>query len=162
VCQMLGEHLGLRVIISGHIFRQMAKEAGMSLPDFGWACEMDPAVDQRLDQRIIDIARTTDNVLIEGRLAGYMLSQHGIPAFKVYLDADPEVRAARVAEREGGSAEQRGREIGVREECEARRYRAYYDIDIEDKRIYDLVVDTTNRSPEQVVDAILNAVKARK
>ena len=35
VCRMLGDRLGIDVVISGHIFRQMAKEHGMSLQEFG-------------------------------------------------------------------------------------------------------------------------------
>jgi predicted cytidylate kinase len=156
-CRLVAERLHLEVVISGDIFRQLAKESLMSLSDFGSMCECDPDVDRRLDQRMVEIARSRDDVLLEGRLTAYMLTRHGIPAFRVYMGADLDVRSARVAEREGGSPTQRKREIVEREECEARRYLTYYDIDINDRNIYDLVIDTTNKTPEQVADIICNA-----
>jgi predicted cytidylate kinase len=160
VCQLLAKRLGLEVVISGRIFRQLASESGLSLTDFGRACELDPSVDKKLDHRIVEIAKTRDDIVIEGRLAGFMLQRHGIPAFKVFMDAELEVRAERVVVREGGTVSQKKKEIAEREECEARRYRSYYDIDIEDKSIYDLVVDTTRLMPEQVIDIIASTIDA--
>jgi len=159
-CRLVAERLRLKVVISGDIYRQLARESSMSLAEFGSLCESDPDVDRQLDQRMIDIARSNDDLLLEGRLAAYMLTRNRIPAFRVYMVADLDVRAARVAEREGGTMEQRKREIVEREECEARRYLAYYDIDIRDKSIYDLVIDTTDKTPEQVADIICSAAVA--
>ncbi|MBI0583636.1 MAG: AAA family ATPase [Methanomassiliicoccus sp.] len=158
VCKLVAERLHLEVIISGNIFRQLAKEASMSLSDFGTACEMDPEVDRKLDARMVEIASSRDDVLLEGRLTAHMLTRHGIPAFRVYMDADLDVRAARVAEREGGIKARRKREIVEREECERHRYLAYYGIDVLDRNIYDLIIDTTYLTPKQVADRICEAV----
>jgi cytidylate kinase len=87
-----------------------------------------------------------------------MLTRHQIPAFRVLMDADLDVRAARIVEREGGTVDQRRSEIVEREECERRRYLAYYGIDILDRDIYDLIIDTTHLSPTQVADRIIEAV----
>jgi predicted cytidylate kinase len=157
VCRLVAERLHLEIVISGDIFRQLAREAAMSLAEFGSACELDPEVDRRLDHRMVEIARSKDDILLEGRLTAYMLSRHGIPALKVYMGADLDVRAARVAEREGGTPAQRKREIVERERCEARRYLAYYEIDIDDRNIYDLVIDTSNKTAEQVAELICDA-----
>ncbi|MDW5563340.1 MAG: AAA family ATPase [Methanomassiliicoccus sp.] len=159
-CRLVAERLHLRVVISGDIFRQLAKESSMSLATFGSMCESDPDVDRRLDERMVEIARSGDDLLLEGRLTAHMLTMHGIPAFRVYMGADLEVRAARVVEREGGTQAQRKQEIVEREKCEARRYRAYYDIDINDRNIYDLVIDTTDKTPEQVSELICDAAVA--
>lgn len=156
-CRLVAKRLHLEVVISGDIFRQLAKEASLSLADFGSMCESDPDVDRQLDQRMVEIARSRDDLLLEGRLTGHMLTRNGIPAFRVFMGADLDVRAARVAEREGGTAAQRKQEIMKREKCEARRYLAYYDIDIRDRSVYDLVIDTTNKTPEQVADIICDA-----
>jgi predicted cytidylate kinase len=160
VCRLVAQRLRLETVISGDIFRQLAKESAMSLADFGSMCEFDPEVDRQLDKRMVEIARDKDDLLLEGRLTAHMLTRHGIPAFRVFMGADLDVRAARVAQREGGTPEQRKREIIEREECEARRYLAYYDIDIRDRSIYDLVIDTTCMTPEQVADLICEAAVA--
>ena len=157
VCRLVADRLHLEVVVSGKIFRQMAQESSMSLADFGRLCEVDPETDKRLDARVVEIAQTKDNILVEGRLAAHMLTRHHIPAFRVFMDADLDVRAARVVEREGGTIEQRKQEIVVREDCEAKRYLAYYGIDVRDRKVYDLIIDTTYLSPERVADRICAA-----
>lgn len=161
VCKIVAEKLGLEVVVSGNIFRQMAKESSMTLADFGKMCEADPLADRKLDQRMVDIARERDNIVLEGRLTAYMLTRNGIPALRVLMDADLDVRAARVAEREGGAAQQRKAEIVTREECEAKRYLAFYGIDIHDRKVYDLVIDTTYLTPGQVAERIIAAAEDR-
>lgn len=161
VCKLLGERLHLEVVISGNIFRQMAKESNMSLADFGSMCEGDPEVDKKLDERMVQIAREKDDIILEGRLTAHMLARNHIPAFKVLLDADLDVRAARVAEREGGTREQRKQEIVVREECEAKRYQAFYGIDIRDRKVYDLIIDTTYQTPQQIAERICAGAEGR-
>lgn len=160
VCRMLGERLHLEVVISGNIFRQMAKDRGMSLGDFGRMCEEDPEADRLLDDRMVEIARGSEGVILEGRLTAHMLTRNGIPALRVLLDADVDVRAARVAEREGGDPARRKQEILAREACEAKRYLSFYNIDIGDRAIYDLVIDTTRLSPEEVASGIVEAAEA--
>jgi|LFRM01.1.fsa_nt_gb predicted cytidylate kinase len=159
VCRILGERLGLDVVVSGHIFRQMAKERDMTLPEFGHMCEIDPQVDIELDRRMVEIASRSENLCLEGRLAAHMLTRHGIAALRVLMTADIVERSRRVAEREGGSPEQRRAEIEEREACEAKRYLTYYDIDIRDRSIYDLIIDTTDISAEEVAEIIIREAK---
>ncbi len=161
VCKLVADRLHLEVVVSGNIFRQMAKESSKSLADFGKMCEMDPETDKKLDQRMVEIARSKDDLDLEGRLTAHMLTRNGIPALRVLMDADLDVRAARVAEREGGTPEQRKHEIVIREDCEAKRYRTFYDIDIRDRKVYDLIIDTTYLTPEQVAESIINAAEGK-
>ncbi len=159
VCNLLSKRLGMRCVISGQLFREMAKEQGLSLAEFGSLCEVDPKNDRALDDRIVEIARKNKDVILEGRLAAHMLHRHGLAALKVYLDADPKARAGRVAERERIPEERAEEEVVVREACEERRYHTYYDIDINDKTVYDLVIDTTRLTPDQVVERIAEALR---
>ena len=46
-----------------------------------------------------------------------------------------------------------------REKSEAKRYREYYGIDIDDESIYDLVIDTSDKSPDEIVNIILSSLK---
>ena len=107
---------------------------------------------------MVDIAKSADNIILEGRLTAYMLSSNNISAFKIYLYASKEVRAARVVNREGGSIEQREAEIVEREACEALRYKNYYNIDITDTSVYDLVIDSSMLNPEEIVEMIVSKV----
>ena len=51
------------------------------------------------------------------------------------------------------------KEMLEREECEAIRYSQWYGIDINDKSVYDLIVDTSDVPPEKVVDIILKKLE---
>ena len=64
VCRILGERLGLDVVVSGHIFRQMAKERDMTLRNSNM-CEIDPQVDIELDRRMVEIASRSENLCLE-------------------------------------------------------------------------------------------------
>jgi cytidylate kinase len=40
------------------------------------------------------------------------------------------------------------------------RYRTYYGIDLDDRTVYDLVVDSTTAAPEEIAKSILTAATA--
>ncbi|HNU35243.1 MAG TPA: AAA family ATPase [Methanomassiliicoccales archaeon] len=159
VCRMLGDILGYRTVISGHVFREMAKEFGMSLEEFGDLAETDPKYDKLIDERLLDVARNEENVILEGRLAGQMLRRNSISAFCIFLDAPLEVRVERVSGREGVDMKAAMEEMRAREASEVLRYRKFYGIDVTDRSIYDMVIDTGPLTPEQVVESIVSRVR---
>jgi predicted cytidylate kinase len=159
VCRMLGDILGYRTVISGHVFREMAKEFSMSLEEFGDLAEQDPKYDKLIDERLLEVARNEENVILEGRLAGQMLRRNSIPAFCIFLDAPLEVRVERVSGREGVDMMAAMDEMRAREASEVLRYRKFYGIDVTDRSIYDMVIDTGGLTPEQVVDSIVSRVR---
>jgi len=161
VCRLLAERLHCECLISGTVFREMAKKQGLSLSDFGRLAEQDPKYDHMVDEGMIARAMSTRDIVVEGRLTGHLLSKHDPLAFKVFLDAEPRIRTQRVGEREPGNLDKITREMLEREECEALRYKRHYGIDLKDMSIYDLVVDTTHRTPEQVADLIIETMGAR-
>jgi predicted cytidylate kinase len=118
--------------------------------------------DRLLDERMVEIARDNPNVILEGRLVAHMLEKNGIPALKFFLTADLEIRAKRVVEREGSPLDVALKEMKEREDSEAVRYRSYYGIDIKGVDVYDVVVDTGDKSPEQIVDLMVEKVKEWK
>lgn len=155
VCERLSELLSIECVISGNLFREMARNHDLTLEEFGELAGRDPQYDMMLDQRMLEIAWENENIILEGRLAAHMLTRNGIPAFRVLLDAEMEERTRRVAEREGITLEEAKMAIRTREECEAKRYREYYNIDIHDLSVYDLILDTSHVSAEEVADIIL-------
>lgn len=158
ICKLLAERLGYEYIISGSVFRDMAQKLGMGLAEFGRLAEEDPQYDKLIDDSMLAMAAEKENIILEGRLAGYNLARQDISAFKVYLDADPWVRARRITERETVDRDLVMTEMLEREECEAVRYKQYYGIDVRDKSVYNLIVDTTDITPEEVVDIIMKGL----
>ncbi len=156
-CSKLSEILGLKAVVFGKIFRELAAEKNLSLVELGAIAAQDPSIDKMIDSRILDIARENEDIILESRLSAYMCSRNNIPAFKVYIDASPEVRISRIGVREGETFEDAYAKTVERQKSEAKRYKMYYDIDIEDRSVYDLIINTDDLDPDQVVAKILEA-----
>ena len=154
----LAEELGYEHVSGGDIFRSLADERGCSLVEFNRLAEEDDQVDRDLDRRLRDIARDRDDVVLESRLSGWMAGEHA--DIKVWLDAPLDVRIDRIADREDTDLETARAETVERADSEARRYREYYGIDIEDRSIYDLVLNTARWDPDGELEIVLAAVEA--
>jgi predicted cytidylate kinase len=154
-CSKLSERLGLEAVVFGKIFRQLAAEKNLSLGELGDLAEKDPSIDSMIDSRILEIARQNEDIILESRLSAHMCVRNNIPAFKVYIDASPEVRMSRIGLREGETVEEACAKTLERQKSEAKRYKMYYDIDIDDRSVYDLVINTDNLDPDQVVEMII-------
>jgi len=153
VAKLLHKRLGLRYVYAGEIFRSLARQHGMTLEQFGTLCEEHPEVDRELDDYQVTLLKQGD-LLLEGRISGWLAVRNHVPAVKVLLTAEPKTRVSRIVKRESGDLSERRREIEERERCEAARYRKFYGIDVNDTSIYDVVVDTSKLTPEQIVDRI--------
>jgi CMP/dCMP kinase len=158
VAARVAAELGIERLDGGAVFRGLAAERGLSLADFGRTAQEEPGVDVELDARLAARARAGDLVL-ESRLAGWIATNEGLVALRVWLACDPSERARRVAEREGLGIDAARAANHVREASEADRYRTYYGIDLGDLSIYDLILDSTTTSPDELVATILRRLR---
>jgi len=155
LCRLLSARLNLPHVYAGQFFRQMAKEHGMDLVAFGKYAEEHRDVDTELDRRMIDVARERGCIL-EGRMAAWHLDQAGAGGLKVLLEAPEDVRASRVANREGiQDVHAVLQENRHREASEAKRYREYYGYDPNDPRHYDLVITSSDKTPAEIADLVM-------
>ncbi|PSP50278.1 cytidylate kinase [Halobacteriales archaeon QH_7_69_31] len=153
----LAEALDYDHVSGGDIFRDLAVERGITPLELNKLAEDDDGIDRDLDRRLRGIAETRDDVVLESRLAGWMAGEHA--DFRIWLDAPLSVRARRIADREDKPVEVAREETRERRDSEARRYREYYGIDVEELGIYDLSVNTARLSPGAVLDVILTTVE---
>jgi cytidylate kinase len=161
VGRLLAEKMKFEFISTGMVFREMAKERGVSLLKFGEMALENSDIDKELDKRIVAISIERKKLVLEGRLAGHMLYLNGVKSFKVWIDAHIHKRAERIAGREKKVIEHVREEIIAREECERERYKKIYDIDLGSLAVYDKVVDSSEMTPEQVVDEIIKSMEER-
>lgn len=134
---------------AGAIFREEAKRRGLTLAEFGALCQKDPAIDEALDDRQIGLLRR-GNLILEGRLSGWLAHRHKIPAFKIWVACEPAERIRRIVLRDGGDPDTQQKLTESREASEADRYLRYYGADLTDLSRYDLVLDSTRLTPEQL------------
>jgi cytidylate kinase len=152
----LAAELGVEHVSGGDVFREVASERDLTPLELNRLAENDDSIDRDLDRRLRGIARDSDALVLESRLAGWMAGEYA--DLRLWLDAPLAVRAERIANREDKSVERAREETDARAESEALRYRDYYGIDINDLTIYDLVVNTARWSPAGVLDLVLAAV----
>ena len=136
----LAERHQFTMISAGEVFRQCAKEHNMELAEFGRLAEQDPAYDKMIDARQKEIAEAQDNIIVEGRLSGWMVGKADL---RIWLFAPIHCRLERIVFRDQIADMETAKKITLeREHCEAVRYRQYYDIDINDLSIYHLILNS--------------------
>lgn len=144
----LAKLLGLNFLSSGSVFRELAKQRGLTLEEFSKVAEQDSSIDKEIDSMTQRKARE-GGIVIEGRLAAWFAKDYA--DLKVYLTAPLNERARRVAQRDGISFREALQAITARELNERRRYREYYGIDVDDLSIYDVVLNTSLWDKDSVV-----------
>jgi cytidylate kinase len=160
VARLLAERLGLPHVYAGDLYRQEAQRRGLTLAAFNELCERDHSIDRGLDAAMAARARQGE-VVLEGRLAGFLAAENALDALKVWLEASDETRARRVAQREGSDWRTVLEVNRVRHQSDARRYRAIYGYDLADRGVYDIVLATDDRTPEELVEALVAAARER-
>lgn len=159
VSELVAERTGFRYLNAGAVFRKLAEEDGLSLAEFGQRAEADGQIDRRLDTRMArEVEKEEGGVVLEGRVTGWMSIRYQQEALKVWLEADIEARATRVAGREGQSPEEARLAIEHREQSEGIRYATHYGIDIMDLSLYDLVIDSVQHTPAELAERIVAAL----
>jgi len=154
----LADALDYEHVSGGDIFRSLADERDMTPLELNKAAEEDDQIDRDLDRRLRDIAAERDDLVLESRLAGWMAGEHA--DIKLWLTAPLDARVDRIAERENKPFEQARTETEERSESEAQRYADYYDIDFDDRSIYDLTVNTARWDPQGTLGIVLHAINS--
>ena len=153
--QLLSEKMGIDYISAGYVFREMAREHNMSVLEFSAFAEGNDDIDKEIDKRQAELAKSADNLIVEGRLSAYFVEAD----LKLWLVTPFDVRSQRIAERESKSVDVASEEIIAREESEALRYMDIHNIDIKNMDIYDLIINTGTFDPEKVSEIILTTLK---
>ncbi len=156
VARSLSQQLGCVHISVGDVCRELAKEHAMTLEEFSKYAEDHPDIDALIDTKQTELAHYYNDVVVDGRLSGWILDGD----IAVWLNASLEVRAQRIAQREGIRYSAALKETAIRDESEAKRYKAFYDIDIHNLNIYTLVIDTARWDQFGVTAIIVEALKA--
>lgn len=156
VARSVATRLGLDHLDGGTVFRTLASERGVTLAEFARIAEADDAIDRALDDRLVERARDGD-VLLESRLAGWLATRAALRALRIWIHCDEVERARRVGGRDGHDADEALAHNQEREASERQRYQDFYDIDLQDLSIYDLVIDSTSTPPDAIIEQILEA-----
>ena len=158
---------GFEIVSTGNIFRQLAMEKGLSVEEFNKqvneaASRGDRSVDKMIDDTTTKIGEERDNVVFDSRLAWNFAPK----SFKVFVITDIDEAARRVfndslrANSESYESQEACKKALInRQKLETVRYKEIYDIDYYDMSNYNLVIESTNASPAEIAQEILDRME---
>lgn len=166
VAGLIAERLGMKRYSMGDLRRQLAQERGMTIDEWNALGETSNETDVPIDERQRTLGKQEDNFIIDGRISWYFIPY----SFKVFLDVDADEGARRIfahakegarsSEKTYASADEVRTQAAKRSASDNVRYEKYYGIHWDDKGQFDLVIDTTSTSQEDVAERIIEAAKA--
>jgi CMP/dCMP kinase len=162
VSTILAQRLGIRRISVGDLYREMARQRGLTALELNLHAELDDKIDHFVDQLQSDIAMSGEPLVVDSRLAWFFFHD----ALKVHLVTDLEIAAARVVGRKPDAVEQytsateARQRLAERSESERARFLSRYGADKTRLRNYDLVCDSSRATPEEIVDRIVETLES--
>jgi len=169
VAKIISKKLGYKHYSTGHYMREMARKRGITLMDLSKIAQTDESIDKELDMYQKRLGETEDNFIIDARLAFHFIPH----SFKVYLKSSEDVSTKRIYKsmKNDPSRFDEGlmhhpekilKSMRKRRKSEDERYKKYYGVNQEDESHYNIVIDTSNITPEKAVKLILNQIKQVK
>lgn len=144
LAEQIADELGIKHFSASDVFYAIADERGISHVEL--SKKADKQVDLEVDRKTLERGLKNDCV-IDSRIASYVLGSYS--DLRIFLAAEAEERARRISEREEKEFEKVLEETRERDLENKRRYNEYYDIDTEDKSIYDVLIDNTDMDIEE-------------
>lgn len=163
VAKMLAKKLGWEYYSTGMAQRKIAEEMGLTTLELNRLTIQDKSIDERIDAVFQNPPWEGKNCVVDSRLAFHFVPK----SFKVCLVVKDEVAGARIfadtnrsGEKAYATVEEATLAAVKRHELELEHFMKNYQLDIDDKSNFDLIIDTTHLTPEQVCQAILVTLKS--
>ena len=155
IAEKLAERLRHRYFSAAAIFEAVAEKRGMTPAELAEHAEKHGEVDQEIDELVQEIGIKYTHLIIDSKLAYHWVQR----SFKVYLRADKNTRVGRIHSSSENkelelSRESIEKEIEKRDASKRKRCQDLYGIDIENMKPFNLVLDTTNLSVEEIVEQV--------
>ncbi|HAQ19045.1 MAG TPA: cytidylate kinase [Prolixibacteraceae bacterium] len=158
IAKALCKMLNFKYFSTGSIQRQIGKENGMNTLELNYFAEDNTDIDKYIDDQVIKLNDEPDSFILDSRMAWHFIRR----SFKIYLTVDPLVAAQRVIADNQRECEpviedayEKSLNLLERRAAENKRFLAVYGVDCGDLTNYDLVIDTTFSSVEEVSELIV-------
>ncbi len=168
--KIIEEKYGYEIFSTGKAIRQIAEDHGVSVLEMNKLMESDHKYDHAIDDKTtsVSIEKANENILFDSRLAWHFAKD----SFKVFLSVSLDVAAARVMGDNRGNVETYSsledckQKLSDRAATEDRRYNDIYGIEYFDYSNYNLVLDSTDCTPDILAQILMDEhdayVAARK
>lgn len=137
---------------TGQKFREICAARGWTIQKVSF---LPDEVHMEVDSWQKMLAETEHNLIIEGRLAGW-LTKDMAHVFQVYCYTPIDIRVKRYMEREGKTEKDAREDIEFRDARDVLKYQRTYGLqDYRDPLFYDLIIDTSVNTPAEIADTII-------
>lgn len=161
VGKMLAQELRYKFYSVGDFRGEMAQKLGFTIDQLNKLGKKEFWTDQKADEFQKKIGQTENNVIVDGWIAFHFIPK----SFKIFVDVDSQIAARRVFIDQRPDEEYLNSEKAVKKQLFDRleetrqRFLKYYQVDFINKDYYDLLIDSTKISPEEVVKKIINSLE---
>jgi CMP/dCMP kinase len=155
---------GYAYLSTGQIQRRLAAELGIDTLEMNRRADTDPTIDQRIDGVFVALNDDPAGYVVDSRMAWFFIPH----SFKIYLQVDARVAAERILSDPTRNSEQYAsvdeaiEKIRARKASENVRFLTKYGADCADLHNFDVVINTTRRTPNEVNDLIGKALEAHR
>jgi len=166
VAKRLAEKYGLKYCSGGDALKALAEEGlGYKSLKHGWwetekgmrfleKREKNPKFDEAVDKKLLELAKH-GNVVLDSWTMPWLLKK----GFKIWLEASPENRAKRIANRDKTSVKEALKALREKEERTKAIYKKLYGFSLgEDFKPFNLILDTGNLKAEEVFQVLCNVI----
>ena len=165
VSKLLAEKLNYEIVSIWDMKRKLAAEMWINIIEFNKMWD-DPEKSAEFDLKYEEYQQNlklSDNIILDSRL-GFYAQPH---AFKILLDVDEEVAGERIFKAERDTDKHASKKHAIaqvkeRNSSDEARYQKLYNVDLWNPNNYNLVIDTSERTPQEVLLIILDEFKAFK
>lgn len=155
----LAEHLGYRYENTGMVFRKIAAERGLSIEEFYASLQNNRDLERQINDQHAELMKVVDNLVIDSRTMH--LHDTPFPACSILLTVRPEIGATRIHlnnPEKYPSVEFALEASRNRLAVEVERYRYRYGVpNFLDPQYFDIAVDTSDLTPNEVFESILHS-----
>lgn len=162
VAKHVSAKTGFDYISTGSIFRSLAKEAGMDVLEFNKLALTDKTIDDKVDGKLKEYNNYNKDILIDSRLAWYFIED----AHNLYFEVDLMEAAKRVfndkirtCEKEYTDILSAYNDLINRKKTENTRYQDRYGIDCNSINNYDIIINTTSVSIDEICKTFIYILK---
>ena len=164
VCNIMKERYGFEIFSTGTINREYARRLGITTLELNKRLNEDPSLDHEIDGTVTKLSeeRKDDKLIFDSRMAWHFAKN----TFKIFLTIEPMEAAKRVILNQRGEEERYTdvddacAKLVERSKVERDRFVDIYGVDYYDHNNFNIVVDTTSRTPEEVVAIIMENYEA--
>lgn len=166
IAKLLQQNYGFELYSTGSIQREIAKEKGITTLELNQQMSNDihNKYDKMIDEKTVELSQKSvgKDIVFDSRMAWHFVEN----SLKVYVTVDPCVAAGRViqagrgAEEQYASLEEATHSLLKRKRLEDSRFAEMYLVNTTDFHNYDLIVDSTAVSAEELTEMVVEKAKS--